>query len=145
VFSGFFQIEKLNICCACLFSPVISLHQKQFITIQRQIAVLITKVIALIVFSLVDAGKIIEIKPFDEHFFAGGFCFAGWVQFLHNAAVAAQYVVDVADQIITAAVELVVIIIAAHIITEFFICTPVDDLAAIQTMFFGIHKANIGK
>ena len=120
-----------------------SFYQQNFIAFQRQVAVFITKMIGFAVLGLVGAGMVFKIKTFQCHFFAGGFGFSAGVQFFHNAAVAAQNIVYVAHKIITAAVELVIVIIAAHVITEFFICTAMYYFAAIQTVFFGIHKAKV--
>jgi hypothetical protein len=95
------------------------------------------------VLGLVNAGTVIKIKAFDQHFIAGSFCFARGIKFLHHPAVAAQYVVNIAYQIITAAVKLVIIVIAAHIIAKLFIGAAMYYLAAIQTLLFAIHKAKV--
>jgi len=99
--------------------------------------------IRLAILGLINAGAVIKIKALYQHFVAGGFGFTTGVQLFHNSAVATQYIVDVADIIITAAVQLIVIIIAAHIVAEFFIRTAMYHFAAIQTVFFAIHAAKL--
>lgn len=98
-------------------------HQQHLIVIQQQIALLVTEKIARPCLGFVAAGKVFKIEAILQQFLARGFGFARWVQFFYNAAVAAQDIIDVAHQVVAIAIELVIIIIAAQVVTEFFIRT----------------------
>jgi hypothetical protein len=80
---------------------------------------------------LIDAGDMVEIKAFCRKLFAGCFGFAGRVQLLQYAAVTPQDVIDIPYQVITVAVELIIVIIATQVITKFFIGTALQWRTAI--------------
>jgi hypothetical protein len=83
-------------------------------------------------------GKVLETKTHIAEFFFGnnGFVFGNKV--FENTAVAAQNIIDIPHQVIGIAVALVVIIVAAIIGAEFFVCPAYHWLTAIDTGL--LHK-----
>ena len=77
------------------------------------------------VLGLIGVRMVIEIQTFCRQFFQGGFGFAAGVKFLQYTAVTLQDIVNIPNQVITAAVQLVVVIIAALVIAEFFVSAAV--------------------
>lgn len=73
----------------------------------------------------------IEVETQRVEFFAGSFGFSGWIELLQNTPVAPQNIVDVAYQVMTIAVQLIVKIAAALIVAKFFIGPAVDGFPAI--------------
>ena len=78
------------------------------------------------------AGKVIEVKATFNQFGFGHIGFAAYIQLLQYAAVAAQYVVNVAHVVIAIAVKLVVVAIAALVIAKFFVAAALQGLMAIK-------------
>ena len=83
-----------------LFLP----YQQIPIIIQRQVALLITEKIGFALLGFKQVGEIIKIKTPLLQFAFGHIGFASGVKLLQNAAVAAQYVVNVAHIVIAIAV-----------------------------------------
>jgi hypothetical protein len=81
--------------------------------------------------------EIIEIETFIEQFVLVDVYFTfGRNKFRQYSPVLAEDVIYISDVVGSFAVQLVVIIIPAHIGTEFFISPSGDGLSAIETKFF---------
>lgn len=89
--------------------------------------------------SKVGTCMVFKVKTFRAHFFTGCFGFSTRVQFFQYPSVFAQDVINVPHYIIAIAIELVIIIIAAKVITEFFIGPAMYGRAAIKAKFFRVH------
>jgi hypothetical protein len=84
-------------------------------------------------------GDIVEVKSFIRQFiFVQVYFTLGWNKVHKNPPVFAQYIVDVPNVIRGFAVQPVVIIVAAHIRTEFFIYSSSDGFSAVEANFFHI-------
>lgn len=82
-------------------------------------------------------GDVVEVKSLVRQFIFMQVYFAlGWNKFHENPPVFAQDIVDVPHVIRGFAVQPVVVVVAAHIRTEFFIYSSSDGFSAVEANFF---------
>jgi len=107
-------------------------HQEIKIIVEGQVALLITEIILAAFLGAVNIGKMIEVETFFHQFLFMHPGFFGFVKALQYPPVLAQDVVDIPDEVGVVAVQLVVIGVAAHVGTEFFVDSSAEFFAAFE-------------
>jgi hypothetical protein len=100
-----------------------------------KISHIVTEIIGVALFIRVKVRDVLELKPFLHQLVAGDFrdLFASGENAFQYPTVFRQCVVDVPDQVATPGFKLVIVIIPAIVITEFFICSTFYRLVATKT------------
>jgi len=111
-------------------------YQKIEIIVEWQIALFVTEIILAAFLGAVNIGEMVKIKTFFYQFFLVHFGFFGFVEALQYTPVFPQDIVNVSNQIGVVAVELVVVSIAAHVGTEFFVNSSAEFFVAFEAGAF---------
>jgi hypothetical protein len=114
--------------------------QKIIVILQGQIALFVTKTIFRTFLGFINTGEVVKIETLIGEFLFVHFGFFGNIQFLKNAVVLAKNAVYITNQICGVAVQFVVVCIATHIGTEFFINSSAEFFVAFEAFAFFSHE-----
>ena len=132
------QVIADGLCSLILLFPD---HQHIKIIFQRQVSVFVNEPVCTAFLRGIHMGKIIQIKAFVYQFlFVQGNLAFGRGKFGQYPPVFPQDVVNIPHIVGHFTVQPVVVIIPAHIRTEFFINSPGNGFTAVETKFFHRSK-----
>jgi len=115
-----------------------SCHQEQIAILQKNVALIKAIVIAAFTSRFVDVGEIGKVKAPVAKFVAIDSGFAGVVEVLQNAAVPAKHVDDRAHVVGFGAVDAIVVVGAAVIVTKFLIGPSLNKCPTFLAKFVNV-------
>jgi hypothetical protein len=113
-------------------------HQHIEIIVKSQVSVFIDKAVCASFLGNIQVSEVVEIEPEVRQLFLVHRDFIFRNQLHQNPSVLFQNAVDVPDCFAAVAVKPVVVIVAALIVTEFFIGPALNRFSAIETCFYHI-------
>jgi hypothetical protein len=113
--------------------------QKIKVVFESQISLLIAKMIDCTFLGFINAGEIIKVETFVGEFLFVHLGFLSNIQILQNAVVLSQDAVYITHQICYVAVQSIVVSIATHVGTEFFVDAAAEFFTTVQAFTLFSH------